>query len=264
MQKQFLAWAVTRVNHRLLDRVSEFLVKAVILMNSKPKLLPSLFASMVVLSSGFVSNAAMAQSFPDVESFPDVAERWGYDCRPQGQGFYCTKATRNRGRGRWNPEQTRGRGRWNPGQNRGQGRWNQGRLFKGTVIPTQTRQGNRLTVRRNETVNLTLYVDQDIRADNTSRVIIPRDSRIEGRLRPRSGGVEFEANRLVLSNGRSYNIDARSEIVYPGNRRGTISSTSTGRDILSTILGDRVDRRDDRDRNGDLVVINPIEISTSD
>ncbi|NJM95180.1 MAG: hypothetical protein HC792_01760, partial [Acaryochloridaceae cyanobacterium CSU_5_19] len=112
------------------------------------------------------------------------------------------------------------------------------------------------TIRRNETVNLTLYVERDIRSDNSNRVVIPQNSRIEGRLRPRSGGVEFEADRLVLTNGRSYNLEARSEIIYPNNR-GPISTSSTGREILSTILGDRIDRRDDGDRDGNLVVIFP-------
>ncbi|NJK42054.1 MAG: hypothetical protein HC934_13360 [Acaryochloridaceae cyanobacterium SU_2_1] len=214
----------------------------------KTKLLPSLLTSMVVLSSGLFSSAAMAQSFPDVDSFDDVARRWGYDCRPQNEGYYCTKASRRRG-DRWGSRDDRSRDQRSD-------RFNSGRLFKGTVLPTQTRNRDRLTIRRNETVNLTLYVERDIRSDNSNRVVIPQNSRIEGRLRPRSGGVEFEADRLVLTNGRSYNLEARSEIIYPNNR-GPISTSSTGREILSTILGDRIDRRDDGDRDGNLVVIFP-------
>lgn len=225
-------------------------------MKSKIRLVPTTLASLVLLSSGLGTEAAQAQ-FSNrrsrrPQSFPEAAERWGYDCKRQRRGYFCTSNGR-RDDDRFDSQ-----------------RFNRGQVYEGRTIRTAVKNRDRILIRKNDSRDLVLYVDEDIRADDTGRVLIPRGSRIEGRLRSRDGGTQFEAKRLILSNGRRYSLDARSEIIY-ANRRIASRRTRTSdaaREVLSTILGDRRRRDDDfnnrdddfgsRDnRNRDLIVVYP-------
>ena len=232
-------------------------------MKSKIRLLPTTLASLVLLSSGIGTEAAQAQ-FSNrrnrrPQSFPEAAERWGYDCKRQRSGYFCESNDRRDDRFDRRDDRFESQ------------RFNRGRVYKGRTIRTAVKNRDRILIRKNDSRDLVLYVDEDIRADDRGRVIIPRGSRIEGRLRSRDGGTQFEAKRLILRNGRRYSLDARSEIIY-GNRRiasrrATKTSDAASK-ILSTILGDRrrrdedFDKRDDDfgrrdDRNRDLIVVYP-------
>lgn len=225
-------------------------------MKSKIRLLPTTLASVVLLGSGLGIDAAQAQfSGRQPRSFPEAAERWGYECKRERSGYFC----------KLDDDRFDDDDRWD--QRRDRWRFNKGRLYEGRTIRTSAKNRDRIIIRKNDDRDLTLYIDENIRADDTGRVIIPRDSRIEGRLRPRDGGIQYDAKRIVLPNGRRYNLDAFSEVIYP-NRRIASRRTRTSegvRDVLATILGDRgrdddFGRRDDdfgsrRDR--DLVVIYP-------
>ncbi len=225
-------------------------------MKSKIRLLPTTLASVVLLGSGLGIDAAQAQfSGRQPRSFPEAAERWGYECKRERSGYFC----------KLDDDRFDDDDRWD--QRRDRWRFNKGRLYEGRTIRTSAKNRDRIIIRKNDDRDLTLYIDENIRADDTGRVIIPRDSRIEGRLRPRDGGIQYDAKRIVLPNGRRYNLDAFSEVIYP-NRRVASRRTRTSegvRDVLATILGDRgrdddFGRRDDdfgsiRDR--DLVVIYP-------
>jgi hypothetical protein len=228
-------------------------------MKSQSRILPTTLASLILFSSGIGIDAAQAQ-FSDrrrPRSFPEAAEQWGYECKRQDSGYFCRANDRSDRDDDWDDQdEDRGNDDW---------RFSKGRLYQGQTIRTTAKNRDRLVIRKNDNMTLTLYVDENIRGDDTDRVIIPRNSRIEGRLRPRDGGTQFEAERLTLPNGRRYDLDASSEIVYPNrqiaSRRTTTSDAA--KDILSTILGDR--RRDDRDddidrgsnQRGDLIVVYP-------
>ena len=232
-------------------------------MKSKIRLLPTTLASLVMLSSGIGIESAQAQfsnrRSQRPQSFPEAAERWGYECQRRHSGYFCTSNDR------------RNDDRFDQRDDRfDRGQFHQGRVYEGRTIRTTAKNRDRILIRKNDSRELTLYVDEDIRADDTGRIIIPRDSRIEGRLRARDGGIQFEAKRLTLSNGRRYNLDAQSEIIYANRRVASRRTTTTdaARVVLSTILGDRkqrdgdVDRRDDDfgsrdDRERDLIVVYP-------
>jgi hypothetical protein len=226
-------------------------------MKAPSRILPTTLASLVLLTSGIGIEAAQAQ-FPDrrrPQSFPEAAEQWGYECKRQNAGYFCRSNDRwDRGNDDWDDQEDDwGNDSW---------RFSKGRLYEGQTIRTTAKNRDRLVIRKNDSMTLTLYVDENIRASDTDRVIIPRNSRIEGRLRPRDGGTQFEAERLTLPNGRRYDLDASSEIIYPNRRIASRRTTTSdaAKDILATILGDRR-REDDVDRGsnqrGDLIVVYP-------
>lgn len=226
-------------------------------MKSKIRLLPTTLASVVLLGSGLGIDSAQAQfSGRRPRSFPEAAERWGYECKRERRGYFCEV----------DDDRVDDDDRFD--DRRDSRLFNKGRLYEGKTIQTSAKNRDRIVMRKDDSRDLILYIDDDIRADDTGRVIIPRNSRIEGRLRSRDGGIQYDAKRIVLPNGRRYNLDAFSEVIYP-NRRVASRRTRTSegvRDVLSTILGDRRRRDDDfdsrnddfdtrRDRN--LVVIYP-------
>lgn len=229
-------------------------------MKSKIRLLPTTLASVVLLGSGLGIDSAHAQfSGRRPRSFPEAAERWGYECKRQRSGYFC----------KVDDDRVDDDDRFDDRRDQRQDsqRFNKGRLYEGQTIQTSAKNRDRIVIRKDDNRDLTLYIDDDIRADDTGRVIIPRNSRIEGRLRSRDGGIQYDAKRIVLPNGRRYNLDAFSEVIYP-NRRVASRRTKTSdgvRDVLSTILGDRRRRDDDFDRRNDdidtrdrnLVVIYP-------
>ena len=83
-------------------------------------------------------------------------------------------------------------------------------LAKGTQIPV-THEEDSILLTRNEIVPLTLTVTANMR--NNRVIIIPRDSKIIGELRPVANGTRFFAQTLQLSNGQTYNISASSQVI---------------------------------------------------
>lgn len=128
-----------------------------------------------------------------------------------------------------------------------------GRIFEGATIRTRTFDNDRIRIRRGDSQSLTLVVDQDVRSDVDNFVLIPRGSRIVGRLRPNDGGVRYVADDIYLPNGRRYDLDARSETIFGRNRSGRRISNSAANVILGSILTGRDSRAGDIFRRGDIL-----------
>ncbi|ABB56476.1 TrbI/VirB10 family protein [Synechococcus elongatus] len=86
---------------------------------------------------------------------------------------------------------------------------------------------DRIILRRGEVLPLEGRLARDI-FDNRGRVLVPRNSRILGQLRPDGRGLRFVSDRLILPNGGVYPIRAHSGLIF--------SEPSFGRPDLSTVL----------------------------
>jgi len=118
----------------------------------------------------------------------------------------------------------------------------------GTIIPIES-DAEKIIVKPNETVDVTLQVAADIRS-SSGRILIPRGSEIKGQMQPAFGGTQFVAQDLILETRREEErvpIDATSEPIIeteiidektdPDILRGAIIGAAAGA-ILSEILGD--------------------------
>lgn len=92
----------------------------------------------------------------------------------------------------------------------------------GTVIPVTYSEAERIVLTPEETSEVTLTVETDVRSSRGT-VLIPRGSTVEGQLQPANGGSQFVADELALPNGRRYAIDASSDVV---TRTETITKDS--------------------------------------
>jgi hypothetical protein len=103
----------------------------------------------------------------------------------------------------------------------------------GTPIATRYPEAERVVLLPDETVPLTLVTTEAIAV--AGAIVIPAGSRISGELRPRRAGEsspagsQFFAETVVLPDGRSWALDATSEVV---TRRETIRQGATGNDAL--------------------------------
>ncbi|MCM1983610.1 hypothetical protein [Lyngbya confervoides] len=88
------------------------------------------------------------------------------------------------------------------------------RVVRGTRIPAEYRDGetNKILVSPRETLDLTLETKAPVRSTQGT-VIIPAGSRIEGQLEPYQDGVRFVADRLILEDGTSEDLDATSRVI---------------------------------------------------
>ncbi len=83
----------------------------------------------------------------------------------------------------------------------------------GTVIPVELEKAEKIVVTPEETAPVTLLVAADIRS-NAGTVLIPQGSKIEGELRPVSGGTQFVAKALTLRNSdQRLPIRATSKVI---------------------------------------------------
>jgi S-layer homology domain len=120
-------------------------------------------------------------------------------------------------------------------------------LAEGTEIPV-THEENSILLTKDETVPLTLTVKTNM-LDN-GNVIIPRNSKIIGELRPaRDNGTRFFAKTLQLKNGETYNISATSQIITETTRvsKGTnvtnlLKNAALGTTAAAAIAGITGDR----------------------
>ncbi|KOP27047.1 S-layer protein [Hapalosiphon sp. MRB220] len=105
---------------------------------------------------------------------------------------------------------------------------------QGTVIPVKYDKAEKILVTKDETAPLTLTVSQNVVTD-TGTVVIPANSQVVGQLKPAKGGSQFVAEKLVLTNGQDYQINATSEVI---TKTETIKKgISTGAILKNTVLG---------------------------
>ena len=86
------------------------------------------------------------------------------------------------------------------------------RIPAGTLIPVEYEEAEKVVLSPDESMTLELKVAQDIR-DVQGRVIIPFGSVVVGQLKPVSGGTQFLAEQLIISNRRRFRFDAISRVI---------------------------------------------------
>ncbi|BAY23031.1 S-layer domain-containing protein [Calothrix sp. NIES-2100] len=106
---------------------------------------------------------------------------------------------------------------------------------QGTAIPVKYDKAEKILVTKDETVPLTLTVAQNVITQEGS-VVIPAGSQVIGQLKPaQAGGSQFVAQKLVLTTGQEYQLNATSEVI---TKTETVKKgTSTGAIIKNTVLG---------------------------
>lgn len=86
-------------------------------------------------------------------------------------------------------------------------------LTAGATIPVRYDNAERIVITPKERVPVTLLVAKNIRSQQGS-ILIPKNSQVKGELKPVSGGTQFFAQQLILSNSNQrLPIDAVSEII---------------------------------------------------
>jgi hypothetical protein len=105
---------------------------------------------------------------------------------------------------------------------------------QGTAIPVKYDKAEKILVTKDETAPLTLTVAQNV-VTQEGAVVIPAGSQVIGQLKPAQGGSQFVAERLVLTTGQEYQVNATSEVI---TKTQTVNKgTSTGTIIQNTVLG---------------------------
>lgn len=205
------------------------------LMKAARKKIGLTLAGMMTLSSLMSLGLGASPARADDDWYSSVKN----NCERVNGGYFCQKSDRYESSRRDRSNRRFGlNGRNNRSRN-GRFRFRSGRLYEGSVIPTRTYRNDRIEIRRGDSRNLTLVVDRDIYSDDTNELLIPEGSRIEGRLRPKDGGIRYDADTLILSNGERYNLKARSEIISSGRRRSANRglTSSAAQVILGSVLG---------------------------
>ncbi len=105
---------------------------------------------------------------------------------------------------------------------------------QGTAIPVKYDKAEKILVTKDETAPLTLTVSQSVVTQEGS-VVIPAGSQVIGQLKPATGGSQFVAEKLVLTSGQEYQLNASSEVITKTERVN--KGTSTGSIIKNTALG---------------------------
>jgi hypothetical protein len=104
--------------------------------------------------------------------------------------------------------------------------WRTSAIPVGTAIPVRYDKAEKIILKKDETVPVTLTVTADVLSARGT-VLIPQGSQIEGELQPANDGTQFVAKQVILSD-RTVPIDATSNVV---TRTETISKRSNP-DIL--------------------------------
>jgi S-layer homology domain len=108
------------------------------------------------------------------------------------------------------------------------------RIPAGTNIPVKYDKAEKILVTKNETAPLTLTVAQNVVTDRGD-IVIPAGSQVMGKLKPTKGGSQFVAEKLILTNGQEYQIDAKSEVI---TKIETVKKgTNLGTIVKNTVLG---------------------------
>jgi hypothetical protein len=105
---------------------------------------------------------------------------------------------------------------------------------QGTAIPVKYDKAEKILVTKDETAPLTLTVSENVVTQDGS-VVIPAGSQVIGQLKPATGGSQFVAQKLVLTSGQEYQLNASSEVI---TKTETVKKgTSVGSIIKNTVLG---------------------------
>ncbi|MEH2370468.1 S-layer homology domain-containing protein [Nostoc sp.] len=107
-------------------------------------------------------------------------------------------------------------------------------IAQGTAIPVKYDKAEKILVTKDETSPLTLTVSQNVVTQDGS-VVIPAGSQVVGQLKPATGGSQFVAEKLVLTSGQEYQLNASSDVI---TKTETVKKgTSLGSIIKNTVLG---------------------------
>lgn len=106
-------------------------------------------------------------------------------------------------------------------------------LRSGTVIPAAYRGAERIILKPDETLPVTLTVTENVR-NSRGTILIPRGSRVSGQLEPASEGTQFVANTLILTNRERQDIDATSDVI---TRKEEISKGNNDRIWQGALVG---------------------------
>ena len=119
---------------------------------------------------------------------------------------------------------------------------------EGTVLPVKYDIAEKIMVTKDETAPLTLTISQNVITD-TGSLVIPAGSQVLGKLQPAEGGSQFVAQKLTLTNGKEYNVNATSGIITKTetikkgtNTKGIIKNTALGAGAaaaVAAVTGDR-------------------------
>ncbi len=105
---------------------------------------------------------------------------------------------------------------------------------QGTAIPVKYDKAEKILVTKDETAPLTLTVSQNVLTQQGT-VVIPAGSQVMGQLKPATGGSQFVAEKLVLTTGQEYQLNASSEVI---TKTETVKKgISTSSIIKNTVLG---------------------------
>ncbi|AFZ25824.1 putative S-layer protein [Cylindrospermum stagnale PCC 7417] len=105
---------------------------------------------------------------------------------------------------------------------------------EGTAIPVKYDQAKKILVTKDETAPLTLTVSQNV-VTQDGVVVIPAGSQVIGQLKPAQGGSQFVAQKLVLTSGQEYDLNASSDVI---TKTETVKKgISTGAIIQNTVFG---------------------------
>jgi S-layer homology domain len=106
----------------------------------------------------------------------------------------------------------------------------------GTVLPVKYDKADKILLGKNEPVPsaIALTIPQNI-VDASGTVLIPSGSMVEGKLVVSQGAAQFVAERLVMANGKRYDLSAVSEKITT-TETVTKGASATGV-IKGTVLG---------------------------
>ncbi|AFZ47556.1 S-layer domain-containing protein [Cyanobacterium stanieri PCC 7202] len=107
------------------------------------------------------------------------------------------------------------------------------RVMAGTQIPV-TYEAEKILLTQDETVPISLTIRENI-VNSSNVVVIPRNSVVVGQLRPSGNGTQFFAQRLELPDGRSYNINASSQVIT--ETESVSRGTNVGTLVRNAALG---------------------------
>ncbi|MBZ8179414.1 MAG: hypothetical protein SAL07_05875 [Oscillatoria sp. PMC 1051.18] len=118
---------------------------------------------------------------------------------------------------------------------------------RGTEIPVEYKEAEKILVALDETMDLTLTVAANIR-NRDGRLLVPFGSEVVGKLEPTSGGSRFVAEEIIINNRRQYlNADSRivtrREEIRRGSRTSEIlrgaSIGASAAAVIAAVTGDK-------------------------
>jgi hypothetical protein len=86
------------------------------------------------------------------------------------------------------------------------------RVAEGTTIETTYADAERIIIKPDETLPLSLTTTRAVRSARGT-ILIPSGSTIEGKLQPQQDGTQFVADALILRDGTRFDIEATSDII---------------------------------------------------